>query len=400
MSGRVEEQQPQPQIESPWDGRFDRRRPTTAELAVPWLIGIILLLIGMVIVLVALLLTTESQGGVLSPTGTAASGVAGSTGTPGVIAPSPSEAPIGGPLSTSPPPTPTPGPQFGDLEIAFLARELPAAPISVLRDDFGNEEAAVRLAGADEGVSAHDWAPDGSVGAAIIAGQVMALAPDQEPRALTTDVTQITFGADAATLYAVRVADAADGLTETSTLIALDFATGEEREITEVAYDNPVFGFTGPLDQAQFADEGGAVRLYWLADGFLCLFVFGGPTVTIDPADGTQRPVERQPVLSSPDGSLRIEVTPGDSGRSALEVLTADGSVQGAAGVAGLVSHVRWSPSGDRVIFTAGTPTADGGVRQDLFVWTLTSDEAPTALTTSGAAFGAEWLGAMESWRV
>ena len=389
--------------QSPWDGVVDRRRPTTAELAVPWLIGIILLLVGVSGFLLFLLLTIEGSGLGADGSPTPAASVAGTTGTPGSTSDA-SGLPVGGPVTTSPAPTavptPTPEPLFGELEIAFLARDQPAAPISVMRDDFGDDEPPAFVAQAIEGITSHDWAPDGSVAAGIIGGGAVAIVPGEEPRPLVANVAQITFGADATTLYAVRVADDAAGTTETSTILAIDFATGEEREITSLDYENPRFVYEGPLDEAQFLDEGGSHRLYWLADGYLCLSVFAGPTVTIDPGDGTQRSVERQPVLSSPDGGRRIDAIAADDGTTALELLTADGTVEAATSVTGAVSHLRWSADGERVAFTVGVVTGDGGVRQDLYLWTLTSEDAPTALTQNGAAFGAEWLGAPESWRV
>ncbi|MGH2457108.1 MAG: hypothetical protein ACRDHD_12730, partial [Candidatus Limnocylindria bacterium] len=60
-----------------WSPRLhgDRRRPTTAEQAVPWLIGIILALAGMVIVLLALIFTSPdgAVGGSPTPTPLASS---------------------------------------------------------------------------------------------------------------------------------------------------------------------------------------------------------------------------------------------------------------------------------------------------------------------------------------
>ncbi|MGH2488847.1 MAG: hypothetical protein ACRDFR_04455, partial [Candidatus Limnocylindria bacterium] len=56
--------------EPPWDVKLDgnRRRPTTAEQAVPWLIGLVLALAGMLIVLLALIFSTTD--GVLTAFGT------------------------------------------------------------------------------------------------------------------------------------------------------------------------------------------------------------------------------------------------------------------------------------------------------------------------------------------
>jgi hypothetical protein len=74
-----------------------------------------------------------------------------------------------------------------------------------------------------------------------------------------------------------------------------------------------------------------------------------------------------------------------------------DGNERAAVTVDGLVSHVRWSPESDRIVFTLGRSTSGGGVLQDLYLWDL-GDEAPTQITTTGAAFGAEWMGARVRW--
>jgi len=66
--------------------------------------------------------------------------------------------------------------------------------------------------------------------------------------------------------------------------------------------------------------------------------------------------------------------------------------------VKGLVSHLRWSPDGERVVFTVGHATSGGGVLQDLYLWDLGDGEAPMQLTSTGAAFGAEWLGTTPHW--
>ena len=409
----------QPDPGTPWDPRFDpdRRRPSTAEQAVPWLIGIILFLTGVIIVLLVLIFSSESPIPPLTgetPSANATSGVAGATGRPSATPSATPSAvptgsgPIGGPAG-SPMPTPTPsaspspvpsapsGPRFGELELAFLGRADAVAAIALLRDDFAVAGGPTTVARAEQGVNGHDWSPDGSVGAALISQRVVALRAGAAPRAVADGVAAISFGPDAETLYAVRIASAAGR--DTATVVRVDFASGEESRMTELSYDRPVIGFSGPLDAAQFADEGGAVRLYWLADGRLLLSVFGGPSVAIDPANGDQTPVEGAPVLSSPDGTTRVEVTQAANGTSTLQLRDADGAVQASTTVAGVVSHLRWSPQGDRVVFTLGRSAPNGGVLQDLYLWTL-GEAAPTALTRNGASFGAEWLGARESWRV
>jgi hypothetical protein len=49
-------------------------------------------------------------------------------------------------------------------------------------------------------------------------------------------------------------------------------------------------------------------------------------------------------------------------------------------------------------VFTVGRSATGGGVLQDLFLWDL-NEEEPMQLTATGAAFGAEWLGAKGQWR-
>ena len=68
--------------------------------------------------------------------------------------------------------------------------------------------------------------------------------------------------------------------------------------------------------------------------------------------------------------------------------------------VTGRVSHLRWSPRGDQVVFTRGRSASGGGVLQDLYLWNLGvgEDPAPMQITNTGAAFGAEWLGSQSRW--
>ena len=68
--------------------------------------------------------------------------------------------------------------------------------------------------------------------------------------------------------------------------------------------------------------------------------------------------------------------------------------------VTGRVSHLRWSPRGDQVVFTLGRPTSGGGVLQDLYLWNLGEGDNPdsTMITNTGAAFGAEWRGSQNRW--
>jgi hypothetical protein len=63
-----------------------------------------------------------------------------------------------------------------------------------------------------------------------------------------------------------------------------------------------------------------------------------------------------------------------------------------------MVSHIRWAGGSNEIVFTLGTATSGGGVRQDLYVWDLEGGSDPLPLTSTGAAFGAEWRGVMSNW--
>ena len=378
----------------PWDGRINRRRPTTAEIAVPWLIGVILLLIGICIFLLVLLLSGTGRGSRDVASGPGATGAAalGATESGGAARG------VGGPAATGLAPT-APVPtraEFGELDIAFLARDTPDAPIELLRDDFTTPEAAATVATADAGVTRHDWAPNGLAAVALIEGRAIAIEQGGEvQRPLADGVSAVTFGATEHTVYAVRITE--EGDRETATVIGLDFETGEERVLSEVSYTNPSIRFGNLVAEAQFADDGGAVRLHWLG-AQLCLSVPGGPTLAIHPRDGSQTAARSAPALWSPDGALHVDLRDAGNGATVLEVVDREGSVQYVASVTGLVSHIRWAPDGDALVFTLGVAGPGGGVRQDLYLWRVAGGEAPSALTSNGAAFAAEWLTAREIW--
>jgi Tol biopolymer transport system component len=118
----------------------------------------------------------------------------------------------------------------------------------------------------------------------------------------------------------------------------------------------------------------------------------------IDPVDGVATEMARRPpLLWSPDGRQRIVVSD-DGATSTVTRVDMDGNERASVTVEGLVSHVRWSPESDRVVFTLGRSAPSGGVLQDLFLWDL-GEEAPTQITATGAAFGAEWMGSRVRWR-
>ncbi|MEX1156311.1 MAG: hypothetical protein WED12_04015, partial [Chloroflexota bacterium] len=211
-----------------WDVRQDgdRRRPTTAEQAVPWLIGIILALTGMVIVLLALIFVGPDGTGVgQSPTPTVEPSVSIST----LPAASPTAVPTEVPTAT-----PTPPPTYGALEMVYLNRATAAAPVSLLRRDFSTTADPTTVAQAAQGVTAYTWAPDGRNGAAIIAGNVVALTPGEDSRPLADSVSAIAFGIDSATVYAMRVVR--NGANDDASLLGIDFANGDTEAIATITF--------------------------------------------------------------------------------------------------------------------------------------------------------------------
>jgi hypothetical protein len=386
-----------------WDPKRDgdRRRPTTAEQAVPWMIGIILALAGIVIVLLALIFTAPE--GLLGmsvsprPSGTAAGILPSGSGTPsGSAQPSrtagPSETP---PASEGP--SPTPVPEYGPLEMTYLGRPSAVAPIYLLRRDFSEDEEPRIVAQADLGVSSYAWSGDGRVGAAIIGARLVALTPGESARALADDISAVTFGWDSDTVYAVRIRP--DGGDDVAQVIQLDFSSGDSSVLGTVSYPRPVVGADPPLQEAQFIDNGGLVRLYAVADGNLVLWILGAPAVyRVDPDNGRVSEADREPILWSPDGRQRIDVRQNDNGTSDLIVRERSGDSVASVRVTGLASHVRWVRTGNEIVFTLGRLGANGGVRQDLYVWDLADGSDPLPLTSNGVSFGAEWLGVFPHW--
>jgi hypothetical protein len=126
--------------------------------------------------------------------------------------------------------------------------------------------------------------------------------------------------------------------------------------------------------------------------------VLGAPaTYRIDPANGDVTEIGRQPILWSTDGTHRVTVHE-DGNNTALRLRDRGNNVIASIGVTGLVSHIRWAPTSNEIVFTLGVSSAGGGVRQDLYVWDLEDRKDPMPLTSSGAAFGAEWRGVMANW--
>ena len=374
-----------------WDPKRDgdRRRPTTAEQAVPWLIGLLLALTGIVVVLLALIFIGPEGVAVLpspSPSEAAsASAQASASETPGASSST----------AASVAPTATPPPAFGPLEMMYLGRATASSPIRLSRRDFSTTADPTVVVEDSSGVGDYAWAPDGRIGAVIIAGRAVAIEAGKDPRTLTDPVDALVFADDSTMLYGLRIVR--DGTNDRAEVLSIDFASGETVVLNTITYPHPEIIADPALKEAQFADNGGIVRLYVTVDGFVVAWILGAPaTYRVDPADGAFTQVEKQPVLWSPDQRQRIDVSE-SSGVTTLRLMDLDEIPQASVNITGLVSHIRWAGSNNEIVFTLGR-LVGGGVRQDLYVWDLADGKAPSPLTSNGASFGAEWLGVLQSW--
>ncbi|MDP9244269.1 MAG: hypothetical protein M3O77_04210, partial [Chloroflexota bacterium] len=382
--------------ERDWDGRSERRQPTTAEAVVPWLIGVILLLAGMVIVLLALIFTSDH--GLLA-------GLSASPGASSRVAIVPSADPAATPSgpaassASSPKPSTTPkpaAPTYGPLEMVYLGRSAALAHIYLLQHDFTAPEAPAVLAqDPAQDVERLAWAPDGTHGAAIIAGRLVAIQKGKPTRALTDGIVGSTFSPDGKIVYALRIV-LGNG-TDRAEVLQITYASGAIKKLTEWTFPRPDIGAESAVKEAQFADEGGSQRIYRLEDGSLRIWMLGAPTYGVTTTGRTTKLAKvTLPALWASDGMKRIELT--ESGQTTtLTLRNPDGGTVAKTTIKGLVSHLRWAPDDSQVAFTVGTSVA-AGVLQDLYLWDL-SNKAPMRLTNTGAAFGAEWLGGSESWR-
>lgn len=379
-------------------------QPTTAEQAVPWLIGFILLLAGMVIVLLALIFAgDESLGGSgASPSASGQIGLVSESASASPAAsrtasPAPTRSAASAAPSVAPTPTPVPLPEYGALEMLYQGRSAALAPIYLLHREFTVEEAPQVLAqDPNLDVRGFAWAPDGTVGVALYSDVLVSVEIGTEKRRLGDGLSAVTFGDDAATVYAVRVTQ--DGGNDVATVVAIDFAAADTRDIARITYARPDLVAEESLVEAQFADDGGAVRLHWTENDTLRLWAAGAGAWEITPDEGeaTEAGVD-PPLLWAPDGRSRIILEVAE-GQTTLRLLNHGGDTSATSTVSGIVSHLRWSPSGDRVVFTVGRSASGGGILQDLFLWDLQDGVAPTQLTSTGAAFGAEWRGSQARW--
>jgi hypothetical protein len=351
----------------------------------------------MVIVLLALIFAGDESLGAVGPGASASESAAPSRS----VVPSPSAT---AQASASPAPsasqaaeaTSAPAPEFGPLEMVYQGRAAALAPIYLLHHDFTTEEEPATLAQDPSfDVRRFAWARDGRVGAGLLADVLVSIEEGKEKRRLGDGIVTITFGEDTGTVYAVRVTE--DGANDVATVLAIDFESGDTDEIASINYPRPDIAGEEALVEAQFADDGGPVRLFWMHSGMLRLWALGAGTWDIDPASGAVTDLEEAlPLLWAPGGRERITLS-AEEGTTTINRVDMDGDTLSSTSIEGLVSHVRWSSDRERIVFTLGRTASGGGILQDLFLWDLGEDQ-PVQLTNTGAAFGAEWLGTAPRW--
>jgi hypothetical protein len=290
----------------------------------------------------------------------------------------------------------TPTPTYGSLEMLYLARPNAFAASELLRDDFANTAAARLVTRSTIDVTHYAVSPDGTRTVAIIGGKLLAVVAGKPSRTLAVTVDAATFSPDSATVYAVKVIRG--GANDDATISAIAYANGKTTTFKTINFRHPAADQLSALGSTRFFDDGGAYRLYATTDGNLVFWVRNGGQWRVDPVSGEAVPASRQPILWSPDGSKRITV--GENGLvTTLAVVDQSGATSSRVTITGLTSHLRWSPRGNRVVFTLGINSANGGVRQDLYTWALVNGQAPVALTANGASFGGEWLGVAQFWQ-
>ncbi|HEV7199284.1 MAG TPA: hypothetical protein VGO32_00605 [Candidatus Limnocylindria bacterium] len=380
-----------------WDVKAsgNRRRPTAAEQAVPWLIGLVLALAGMLIVLLALIFS--SNEGLLPAYGAASpSPTPGETATP---RPTPTPEPSAEPSpSVAATPIPEPTPAFPPLEIVFMQRTSEAGPIHLFSHDFAGSAALVPQARDNRGVSTYDWAPSGAYGLAVVAGNPLALTPGNSARDLGDGFDAVTFAPDSDTAYAIRATLA--GANDRAELLRMDYSSGAVASLHTWVYPHPTTFQEDVVSEAQFADDGGFERVYVLENGTVIVWILGAPQVySFDPVSGVASTTDHMPFLWSPNGTLRIAVTESGS-NSRFSVRGIAGEERGALNVTGRVSHVRWSTASNQIVFTLTRATSSGGVAQDLYVWDLVTGHAGVRLTQDLRSMGGEYRGSPDRWRL
>jgi hypothetical protein len=383
--------------EPAWDVKTygNRRRPTRAEQAVPWLIGLVLALSGMMIVLLALIFS--SNEGLLPAYGTP-SPEPTPDATP-IPRPTPTPEPSVQPsASVAPTPTPEPVAAYPPLEIVFMQKTSASGPTHLFSHDFAGSAAPVPQARDNRGVDTYDWAPDGTTGLAIVDGNPLLLTPGSSAKDYGDGLDSIAYAEDSVTAYAVRATLA--GANDRAELLRINLATGAAQWLRGWTYPHPITLQEDVVSEAQFADDGGFERVYVLDDGTVVVWVLGAPAVyTFNPVTGAAGTTNHAPILWSPNGQMHVTVTEsGNNSRFSVRGLANE--ERGALNVTGKVSHVRWATANNQIVFTISRATSSGSVSQDLYVWNLETGSGAVRLTQDLRSSGGEFRGAPSRWRL
>ncbi|MGH2489006.1 MAG: hypothetical protein ACRDFR_05260, partial [Candidatus Limnocylindria bacterium] len=304
-----------------------------------------------------------------------------------------------------PEPTPTPEsspsaaptPAFAPLEILFMQRVSASGPVHLFSHDFAVQADPVALARDDRGIDHYAWAANGTWGIILVEGDPVAVNPGVSASDVGDGFDGVAFAADSVTAYAVRATLA--GANDQAELLSVDMTTGVVRSLQTWTYPHPITFQQSAVQEAQFADDGGFNRVFVLNDGRVVVWILGAPAIyTFDPAAGTAGTTDRVPILWSPNGLLRVEVT--ESGNSSTLTLRGlANEARGSITVAGLVSHLRWSAQQNNVVFTLTTALAGGGAAQDLYLWDLQGGSTVVRVTQDNRSSGGEFRGVWEHWK-
>ncbi len=144
------------------------------------------------------------------------------------------------PQPMAPTVTPTPAPVYPPLDVVYLSRSAATTPIYLFQRDFGKKVDPRELAVADQGIASFAWAPDGTVGAALVGGttgRVVAIEPKNNKRALIDGADDIAFGQDASKLYVVKVT--LSGTKDKVEVLSVGYASGKATSLTSFSYPHP-----------------------------------------------------------------------------------------------------------------------------------------------------------------
>jgi hypothetical protein len=370
----------------------NRRRPTAAEQAVPWLIGLVLALAGMLIVLLALVFS--STDGLLPAYGSPTPDPTPARTPPPTPTPEPS---VSASPSLEPTPTPEPSPAWPPLEIVFMQRISESGPTHLFTHDFASQDTPFPLARDNRGVQTYDWAPDGAAGLALVDGNPLYLAPNRSAHDLGDGFDGVGFGSDSSVAYAVRATLA--GGNDRAELLKIDLTTEAVQSLHTWTYPHPTTFQESAVKEAQFADDGGLNRVYVLEDGTVVVAILGAPAVyTYNPVTGAANTTNHYPFLWSPNGELTIALAE-SGGSTQMSVRGLANEERASITVPGLVSHVRWSVAGNQIVFTLNRP-ATGAIWQDLYVWNLETGSPAVRLTQDLRSNGGEYRGVVSRYRL